>query len=669
VSSAAGETAAATAVFAAVGDRVRRAVAAVADTDPHPSDPFRGLYVSDEAALALANGTAADGVDERIASAGALLGLNGLDLPVLALCAAPELDPRFGRLLAYLHDDVTRRLASPRLAARLLADDHAESDAVLARFAADAPLRRVGALRLLDGEATTAVAERLVKVDDRLAGYLLGVGLAASPTGDRLVHASAADPGRAVAVAQLRQALCDPGLGVVLLAVGADAPELLAAARGGPLLVVHAREAASPEAAAAAGLRAALAGAALCFELDDLSRDDYAGVAAGIAELGPGTLLCARRSDAVSGLPDLRALAISVPEPSLAERRALWRAHAPGADVDGVAERFRLSMAQIAHAAHVAGASARSRGDRLTAAADLERGAREASRTRLGELAVRVEPRAGWNDLVLPAEPLELLRSVAAFLRHRDLVLSEWGYERALTGGQGLKVLFAGESGTGKTMAAGVIAGGLGLDLFRVDLATVVSKYIGETEQNLDRIFAAAEGSNALLLFDEADALFGKRSEVRDAHDRYANIEVAYLLQRMEAYAGGVVLATNLRSNMDDAFRRRLDVLIDFPFPEPADRRRLWRRLVPAEAPVADDVDLDVLADRFRFTGGSIRNCSVTAAFLAADDGAAIGMPHLLRAIAQELRKQGRLTLEADFAGLTAADDAELSSPPRAGPR
>jgi hypothetical protein len=649
-----GEPAAAPAVFAAVGERVRRAVAAVAATDPHPSDPFRGLYVSDEAARALASGSIVDGVDDPIASAGALLGLEGLDLPVLALCAAPELDPRFGRLLSYLHDDVTRRLASPRLAARLLADDAGESDAVLARFAADAPLRRVGAVRLLDSEATTPVAERLVKVDDRLASHLLGVGLVARPPDDRLVHACASNGSRAGTVAQLQKALSEPGLGVPLLTVGIDGPELLAAARGGPVLVVHAREATTPQDAAAAELRAALAGAALCFELDDLSRDEHARVAACIAERGSRTLLCARRPDAAA-VPGLRALAISVSEPTLAERRALWRAHAPGADVEDVAAHFRLSTAQIGHAAEVAVASAHARGDASPSAADLERGARDASRTRLGDLAVRVQRRAGWNDLVLPGEPLELLRSVAAFLRHRDLVLSEWGYERAVAGGQGLKVLFAGESGTGKTMAAGVIAGDLGLDLFRVDLATVVSKYVGETEQNLDRIFAAAEGSNALLLFDEADALFGKRSEVKDAHDRYANIEVAYLLQRMEEYAGGVILATNLRSNVDDAFLRRLDVLVEFPFPEAADRRRLWQGLVPPKAPVDDDVDLDILADRFRLTGGSIRNCSVTAAFLAADTGSTVTMRHLLRAIAQELRKHGRLTLEADFAGLTGA--------------
>jgi hypothetical protein len=642
-------------VFAAVTDRVRAAVAGVAATDPNPGDPFRGLYISDEAALELASGAAADSPDDRIAATAALLGLDGLDLPLLALCAAPELDPRFGRLLAYLHDDVTKRLASPRLAARLLTDDPAEAEAVIARFAADARLRRVGAVRLLDGEATTPIAERLVKVDDHLAGHLLGVALAASPLGDRLVYPSPTDPGRAAVVEQLRAALSDPRLEVSLLAVGADAPELLATARGGPVLVVPAHEAASPDAAAAAGLRAALAAAALCFDLDELARDDYAGVAACIAERRAGTLLCARRPDAVAALPGVRALAVPVPDPSLAERRALWRAHAPGADVEGVASRFRLSMGQIAHAADLAAAGARARGSTLPAAADLERGARDASRTRLGTLAVHVESRAQWSDLVLPDAPLELLRSVAAFLRHRDLVLSDWAYERAVGVGQGLKVLFAGASGTGKTMAAGVIANDLGLDLFRIDLATVVSKYIGETEQNLDRIFGAAEGSNALLFFDEADALFGKRSEVKDAHDRYANIEVAYLLQRMEAYAGGVILATNLRSNMDDAFLRRLDILTEFPFPEPADRRRLWRALVPAEAPVADDVDLDLLADRFRLSGGSIRNCSLTAAFLAADAGVPIGMPQLMRAIAWELRKHGRLTLEADFAGLTAS--------------
>jgi SpoVK/Ycf46/Vps4 family AAA+-type ATPase len=228
-------------------------------------------------------------------------------------------------------------------------------------------------------------------------------------------------------------------------------------------------------------------------------------------------------------------------------------------------------------------------------------------------------------------------------------VLSDWGYERTVARTQGLKVLFAGESGTGKTMAAQVLAGELGLDIFRVDLATVVSKYIGETEKNLEKIFGAADGSNAILFFDEADALFGKRSEVGDSHDRYANIEVAYLLQRMEAYPGAVILATNFKRNIDDAFIRRLDFVVDFPFPEAEDRKKIWRLVLPQEAPVDDDVDLEFLATQFKLSGGAIRNCSLAAAFQAADEDSSIEMRHLVRAVAQEYGKQGRLTLEADF--------------------
>jgi SpoVK/Ycf46/Vps4 family AAA+-type ATPase len=242
-----------------------------------------------------------------------------------------------------------------------------------------------------------------------------------------------------------------------------------------------------------------------------------------------------------------------------------------------------------------------------------------------------------------------VLRSISAYIRHRDLVLSDWGYARTVASSQGVKTLFAGDSGTGKTMAAQVLAGDLGQEIFRLDLATVVSKYIGETEKNLDRIFAAADGSNAILFFDEADALFGKRSDVQDAHDRYANLEVAYLLQRMESYAGAVVLATNYRQNIDEAFLRRLDFVVDFPFPEAVDRERIWRLLLPREAPLADDVDLVFLAHQFKLAGGNIRNASLAAAFLAAEDGGVIAMRHLVRGVALEYGKLGRLTLESDF--------------------
>ena len=201
-----------------------------------------------------------------------------------------------------------------------------------------------------------------------------------------------------------------------------------------------------------------------------------------------------------------------------------------------------------------------------------------------------------------------------------------WGFGRKLAQGKGVTALFAGPSGTGKTMAAEVIAGELGLDLYKIDLAGVVSKYIGETEKNLDRIFAAAEDANAILFFDEADALFGKRSEVRDAHDRYANIEIAYLLQKMEEYDGVAILATNLRSNLDEAFVRRLAFTVHFPFPDEADRRRIWRGIWPAATPLAADVDLDFLAAQFKLSGGNIKNIALAAAFLAAADGRPVAM-------------------------------------------
>jgi SpoVK/Ycf46/Vps4 family AAA+-type ATPase len=234
-------------------------------------------------------------------------------------------------------------------------------------------------------------------------------------------------------------------------------------------------------------------------------------------------------------------------------------------------------------------------------------------------------------------------------MRYRPLVLGEWGFDHKLSLGKGLNVLFAGPSGTGKTMAAEVIAGALGLDLYKIDLSTVVSKYIGETEKNLERIFGAARNSNAILFFDEADALFGKRSEVRDAHDRYANVEISYLLQKMEEYDGLVVLTSNLNKNMDEAFVRRMHFTIEFPYPDEEARRHIWQIAFPAEAPLLPDINFGLLAERYRLTGGNIRNIALTAAFLAARDGGHIGMDHLLWATRREFQKMGRLADEHEF--------------------
>ena len=280
---------------------------------------------------------------------------------------------------------------------------------------------------------------------------------------------------------------------------------------------------------------------------------------------------------------------------------------------------------------------------------DLYGGARAQNAAGLERLARRIEPVVAWPDLVLPRPIVGQLRELAGRARHRDLVLDEWGMGRRSSKGRGITALFAGDSGTGKTMSAEVIAGELGLDLYVIDLSTVVDKYIGETEKNLDRVFSEADRVNGILLFDEADSIFGKRSEVKDARDRYANVEVAYLLQRMEQFDGMAILTTNLRANVDEAFVRRLDAIIDFPMPEQEDRLRIWRTNLPAGLPLAPDLDLDFLARAFKLSGGNIRNVAVGAAYRAAEAGRPISMLDLVRETEREYRKLGRLVVESEF--------------------
>ena len=637
--------------FALLEARLRTAVHEAVSRGADPHDALRGLYISDDQALALAASTGVPATPPAVFLAAERLGLETLDRLVLALCAAPELDPRFGRLYAYLHDDVTRKLASPRLAAELLADESLPASEVLARFAPGAPLSRRGAIRLLAGEPGMTLADRQVKVADRLAAFLLGaVDLADAAAGVAPRHVLPDElTGRPAATERLR-VLLGADTRLPLVARGPDAAALLAAAACAPVVLLGARELDRPDALADALLAAALEGGLVCIDgLEDLSPAERGRLLRAIDESPERIVLIAATRRDAAALSERTALAVEVPFPAFAERRCAWRQLTGASDPRDVAAKFRLSIEQIRAAAEVSVIAARSRGEHAPAPADLDMGARHASSSRLGELATRLEPAYAWSDLVLADHQLEVLSSISSYLRHRDRVLTEWGYETTVSRAQGLKILFAGESGTGKTMAAQVLGAELGLEMFRVDLAGTVSKYIGETEKNLERIFTAADGSNAILFFDEADALFGKRSEVSDAHDRYANIEVAYLLQRMEAYPGAVILATNFRRNLDDAFVRRLDFVIDFPFPEPGDRRRIWQRVLPAGAPVADDVDLDFLADRFKLSGGAIRNCSLAAAFSAADEDTEIEMRHLVRAVAQEYAKQGRLTLEADF--------------------
>jgi hypothetical protein len=316
-----------------------------------------------------------------------------------------------------------------------------------------------------------------------------------------------------------------------------------------------------------------------------------------------------------------------------ADRGALWRslldttAEGAGEAVDTVAEQFALGPAEMAAVADQARADL----------PGLWSACRETAGRGLDALAERIEPRFGWDDIVLPTAVRQDLEALVAQVRHRSQVYGRWGFERRLPRGRGVSALFAGPSGVGKTMAAEVIARDLDLDLHRIDLSGVVSKYIGETEKNLRRVFDAAEGAGAILFFDEADALFGKRTEVKDSHDRYANIEVSYLLQRMEAYTGLAILATNLKGHLDQAFLRRLRYVVDFPFPDATLRQAIWGKSFPQEAPT-DGLDLGALS-RLEIAGGNITVIAVNAAFLAVAEGQPIGMVHVARAARAEFRK------------------------------
>jgi SpoVK/Ycf46/Vps4 family AAA+-type ATPase len=348
-----------------------------------------------------------------------------------------------------------------------------------------------------------------------------------------------------------------------------------------------------------------------------------------------------------SGLArDRRLIRVEFSLPSFTQRRALWH-HFLGEtketlDLEAVAGQFLLTSGQIRDAVAAAHDLAAQAGRPLQNE-DLFAAVRAHSNPRLAALARKLTLRYTWQDIVLPTDQIAILHEIVSTVRERTLVLETWGVGQKLAASKGVTILFAGPSGTGKTMAAEIIARELGLDLYKIDLSTVVSKYIGETEKNLERIFNEASSSNAILFFDEADAIFGKRSEVKDAHDRYANIETSYLLQRMEAYDGVTMLATNLRANLDEAFTRRLQFAVDFPFPEKVDRLRIWQTLFPVGVPVVPDIDFELLAGRFKLAGGNIRNIIVAAAYLAAADGKKVTMAHLLHGTRRELQKMGRL--------------------------
>lgn len=630
-----------------------------------------------------------------------LLNLAGLfqlapfDLDVLLVCLAPELDVKYEKLYAYLQNDVTRKRPSVDLVLNLFCRSLDEKVKARSRLTNEAPLLRHDLLVFTSEphHEQQTLLSRFMKLDERIFNFILGIEAAdeqLSAFTRRIRHPRVTLEELLLPVelkerlaAFLRRSEREQRAGLpsgehVLFFEGASgvgkkfAAEALCQHAGTELLIADATLMLATPALVESRMtrlfrEARLVGAAVYLDhaealLDENEQAANARRALLTSVVGSDltTFIGSTRAcDEQLNFNSDRVIKISLPTPEFAERRQLWwtllddseARRAPGMEIDGLAARFKFTAGRIRQAILDAKHQALLRAPEQAeiSSDDLYRAARAQSGQKLSTLARKITPLYTWEDIILPGERLAHLKEVCAHAVHHQRVFGEWGFNLKISRGKGLSVLFVGESGTGKTMAAEIIAGELKLDVYKIDLSCLVSKYIGETEKNLSKIFAEAEQSNAVLFFDEADAIFGKRSEVKDAHDRYANIEVNYLLQRIEDYEGTVILASNFQKNIDEAFTRRIRFIIEFPFPEADDRRRIWQHMFPPHVPLAPDLDWDFLARKMRLTGGNIKNIALNAAFLAANDSGLVGMKQIIYAIKREFQKTGRLCVKADF--------------------
>ncbi len=580
-----------------------------------------------------------------------VFGLSEFETDVLLLCAGAAVDRRFSAAIAAMQPDAPALTFGLALAAL-----------ELPHWSAVSRMRPLRYWRLIEmGQGT--LLEAPLAIDERILQYMLGV-LAADERLESAIHALMGSDeqtgawGAALDEAAARGALhWKRSARSVVLLTGKQAAARIALfhamCRTAGLHAWALDAGDLPEAAAdrerlarAYTREAALWPAALLVQTDRL--ENAALLEAWLRRVNAPVAVEAPEGSAAERLSGMR---LAAPAMNAEERKAEWQRrldalgskldHELGQQLDRIVEAFALDAAEIRETAEAVEEEAALEPALAADASALGAAAwklcRTAARRSLDELAARMENCTAWTDLVLPEPQTAILRQIAMHARHAPVVNEQWGFAARYARGLGLSALFAGPSGTGKTMAAGVLARELDRDLFQIDLATVVSKYIGETEKHLRRIFEAAERSGAILLFDEADALFGKRSQVRDSHDRYANLEVSYLLQRMESYRGIAILTTNMQNALDQAFQRRLRFVVQFPFPDGPSRERIWRKVFPQAAP-REALDYDKLS-QLNVTGGSIRNIALLAAFLAADAGTAISMTHVLEAARTEYAK------------------------------
>lgn len=662
-------------------------------------DAFRGLHISPQEAQRLSNrdpGFSLFGALQQETSS--LLpenipfpqtlkrlvqsfSLAPFDIAVLLIALTPELDLKYERLYAYLQDDVTKKRPSVDLVLNLLCSCGLEKIQQRCRFSHDAPLIRQGLVQLFSDPAQIqpSLLAHYLKLDEQISAYLLDethidkrIAKACKLSGlDKSLSNSTTNDAIQNGLSTLAQSHTDKGEPLWLHFHGPDETSKLDMANaladklGMPLLHVDLAKlqisAIDVETLSRVIIREAwLKNTVLYLDgYDTLKGSEQSNV----RQCWLSQLNQASSITILSGLqpwiPEPHGpkgmVSVQFDWPDTTQRRTLWQQAIKAQNIPlstdeiiTLSGRFRLTSSQIndlvvtaINHAHLRAATYPEQSPSVSLD-DLFAAARIQTRHILTKLAHHIEPKAQWDDLVLPEDSMLQLHEITVQYQHRHTVYETWGFGRKPSYGKGINVLFAGSSGTGKTMAAEVLAGKLGLDLFKIDLSSVVSKYIGETEKNLDKIFTAAENANAILFFDEADALFGKRSEVKDAHDRYANLEISYLLQKMEQHDGITILATNLRQNLDEAFLRRLAFIVHFPVPDEVHRRLIWENVWPEQLPLSDDVDFEVLASQLRFSGGNIKNVALAAAFSAAGNGQLVTHGHLIDASHREFQKLGK---------------------------
>ena len=628
-----------------------------------------------------------NGIYLALPSIAGLFNLSPAEVDILLVALAPELEPRYETLYAYLQNDVTRKHPSINLALNLVCRSESEKFKARDIFAPGAPLlaHRIVELGEESQDRQPSLLRKFLKIDETAVGFLLDLSaksgtdiawITPRETTDDLelepgtrkhlenlaAYLSNAAPAKVPVIrmigdveSSLRDAaeiLCSMLKRQMLFAelsqLSAEKPRLATLMRDvrlwdGILVVLNTEPGIGTEAPSGQPQQAE---SSLWTQLKSANQL--------VLLLGPASTFTQIPHDAAVWRVEVRS-------PDFKSRQQAWQTQLGdrAKDVDSLrlADAFHFGGRRIRQTLNVATGLAvlRDPANTLPTTQDLLDAGRALTTPQMGRFAIRVEPRYGWNDIVLPPDKLSQLRRVESWMKFRRQVHGDWGFGQKLSRGKGLNVLFTGPSGTGKTMAAEILAGELSLELLQIDLSSVVSKYIGETEKNLSAIFREAEQSQALLFFDEADSLFGKRTEVKDAHDRYANIEVNYLLQRVEQYEGVVVLATNMQRNLDEAFLRRMQEVVEFPFPDEALRENIWRRHFPKEAPQADDIDYAFLARQFKLTGGNIKNIVLNAAFLAAQEPQPadtlhyIQMRHLILSTKTELQKEGKLCVKTDF--------------------